>query len=175
VVSQAELQEAQSKTIECIAASGTGINAFYETDQYGISSLTFGATESASPGQQQVVSGCDTEWSGSIQALYWTVALNPDKGDWEDLVAACLVRHNLVAPSFTGADYVEVLDRYYETNPGLRLEIQIDIETGIPENEVDGAIYLDSPPVSEIPDIILPGGASMSDPVAMACEVVPLR
>jgi hypothetical protein len=46
---------------------------------------------------------------------------------------------------------------------------------GSVDGEVDGRLDLGFPSPGEIPDMILPGGVSMSDPVAQACMIVPLR
>jgi hypothetical protein len=188
VITLAELQEAQSRTLACIAGSGLGIEAAYVPNAYGGSNLAFDVfvedvRNGPSEEQKQAVSDCEQQWIMYIDALYSMVVANPNNEDGNDLIAACLVRHNLVAPGFTGTDYAEVLARYYEQNPGLVQSYTIGSDDdgnpvdadGTPVSggawSSDGATPVDG----EIPEMILPGGVSMSDPVAQACTIVPLR
>ncbi len=71
------------------------------------------------------VESCDVEHRGSVDYLYEQVARNPENLDEAEIMAACLVRRDVVAPSFSADDY----RRWYDTQGGL-LPFTVDERTG---------------------------------------------
>jgi hypothetical protein len=131
----------------------------------------------------EVMDACVDEWFGSLEGIYFLVFTNPNREDWNGLIAACLVRHGLVPEGFRGEDYAELFDVWAESyvsrisipddTAPLDGPITIqDMDKDLPDGwTCEGWCKLDDPP----PYMELPGGATMGDPEAVACGIVPLR
>ncbi|MDR2619605.1 MAG: hypothetical protein LBC29_00500, partial [Propionibacteriaceae bacterium] len=166
VVSAAEMAESQSRVLECIAQSGLGITAYYLDNGFGLAELTFAAAENridAIDKQQEIVADCEFKWMTYIGIIYYGMMTNPNHENWDDLVAACLVRKGLVPEGFNGRDYVDMVETHR------------DLYDAISECAVDGCVEV-RPAVEGAPPLTLPGGAPLYDNAeAQACTVVPLR
>ncbi|MDR2620306.1 MAG: hypothetical protein LBC29_04215 [Propionibacteriaceae bacterium] len=182
VVARAELLDAQAHVVDCINASGLGVSAKYIEDDFGLSSLDSWVNGTFTDEQTGVVAACDTEWMGAIEGLYWGSVTNPNKEDWDVLVAECLVRHGLVAPGFTGEEYARLKAEHAAMYAKTLTPPEGYSELGSDSGEFHGTIRISEEDgwtcegwCGVTPPLVFPGGTSEDDPEVRGCIVVPLR
>lgn len=155
-ITTAEIQDARQHMIACLEQAG--MSATYETDEYGRQNLTF--AEEPSLAEEAAELACDTQWMSSIDSLYNQTTLNPKNEDWDELVAACLVRKGLVPAGFTAQDYKDLVAA--SSGPRVNSAPLTPNENGV-----------SSVTVAPMPVAVLPGGVPMDSPEVMRCEADP--
>jgi hypothetical protein len=145
-----ELRQAQDHYTDCLAEAG--VRAWYVDDGYGQSVLRMDSDENE---QQLEADGrCYDLWMGRIGSLYWDQIANPDKQDWNSLVAACFVRHGLAPVGFSGRDFADLLLASAET---------------ITYVSEDGEVY--TPEIPTLPPAL--SGISLFGPQENSCQSNP--
>jgi len=104
LITDQELSEMRSAFTECLSAYAITDVAL---DDDGTFSLT--APDGADPDTvKDQVDGCGKESGESeISALHSWIRRNPDNQDENTIMAACLVRKGVVAPSYSADEYAE--------------------------------------------------------------------
>ncbi|MFB9955602.1 hypothetical protein [Cellulomonas denverensis] len=121
VVSDAEYAQVREAFAQCLAEAGYAVT----WTANGGFTLDAGSPDVPEELVQERVESCDVEHRGSVDYLYEQVARNPENLDEAEIMAACLVRRDVVAPSFSADDY----RRWYDTQGGL-LPFTVDERTG---------------------------------------------
>lgn len=86
--------------------------------------------------------GCNRKTSTSeLVSLHYAMRTNPTNMREEDLMAACLVKLQVVDPSYTGKQYLEEFERYraehtqtdgtLNSDPRLGLSYTVDVDNGV--------------------------------------------
>lgn len=149
-----EYRDSQQQNLGCLKAAGVAA-ALVDTGA-GYSQLQTSTEDETA--LFEIMSQCSDEWVDQIEALYVSELTNPNKGDADGLIAACLVRKKLAPEGFTASDYRELVqDRSTEVSGS-------DFGSGEHSTEIEA-----SGPV------LLPGGATLDDPPAEACLLNPGR
>jgi len=159
-VTDMEIQDARAHAITCL--SQAGITASYEPNGYGDTNLTI--TGSLSITQQEAMGACMDQWIGPVEQLYYETTRNPQRQNWDDLVANCLVRKGLAPDGFTGEDYQNLSEQNTTTVTGTLDPAQIG-PGGISQEATD----------LPLPAAVLPGGVPMDDPNVIGCMTDPLH
>ncbi|MDR2620421.1 MAG: hypothetical protein LBC29_04820, partial [Propionibacteriaceae bacterium] len=162
VVTRAEVIDAQAKVVQCIETSDLGIRNFgYQDDGQGGFSFGFETSSELTLEQKLGMRACRMQWLDSLESLYDGVRTNPDNERWDELFAACLVRHELVPSGFTATDYMALLkeqgDKY-----GIPLPLDDLNQELINRGEIEPFELTTIP--DGTPPIVLPGGRTMDDP-----------
>lgn len=121
VVSDTEYAQVREAFARCLAEAGYAVTWAAN----GGFTLDAGSPDVPEDLVQDQVESCDVEHRGSVDYLYEQVARNPENLDEAEIMAACLVRRDVVAPSFSAADY----RRWYETH-GASLPFTVDGRSG---------------------------------------------
>lgn len=158
-ISASELQDAQQRTLDCMSAAGAP--GSFDTDEYGLASLSFSGDLSAA--QNVDVATCSIEWSNDIVALYNDKTQNPNNADLDDLVASCLVRKGLAPEGFTGQDYKQLA----ESN-------SVHMDTSTMDTDQNGGMVI-IPADPDAVEILLPGGQPLDQGEALRCLWAPLQ
>ncbi|MDR2620765.1 MAG: hypothetical protein LBC29_06610 [Propionibacteriaceae bacterium] len=183
-ISQAEMLDAQSRAVECIQASGLGmITDPYEI--YGWFGIGYGSNmgDDISDAQWDAIDACMNQWfdadGNDLRVLYQKMYTNPNQENMSDLIARCLVRHGLAPAGFLGDDYDrlerEWMDKYasrYSIPEGWEEKVgsgRVFVDPNNSPFECSGWCRAETPP-----PMLLPGGASMNDPQAVTCQMMPL-
>ncbi|MDR1214373.1 MAG: hypothetical protein LBK54_09890 [Propionibacteriaceae bacterium] len=148
-----ELRQAQDHYIDCLAEAG--IQAWYADNGYGWSNLTMYDGEEDTQEEIDADIRCHDLWVGDIESLYWDQIANPDKRDWNSLVAACFVRHDLAPAGFSGRDYAELLAQITTTHG--------------PDEELPPGTYQ----APEVPPPTSSSGVSLAGMEATSCMINP--
>lgn len=77
-ITAAEMQDARQHVVACLQQAG--IEASYETDEYGQTWLTIAGDTTSS--QSEAETACERQWMGAIEELYNKTTLNPRNEDW---------------------------------------------------------------------------------------------
>jgi len=155
-ITSVEMRDAEGKMTACLADAG--IEASYEDNGYGYRDLVIVDSDSE---DLIIENECHKKWIGEIGAIYTSQIANPQNGDFEALISACLVREGLVDETFTGSDYREFIrqnGKFFSFSGDDLEEGTIEQITGEPTEE-----------------IFLPSGVSMRDPRVVTCEINPSR
>ena len=103
-ITRAEYEESVSKYIDCMKSKNVDIapdvqpGGFY---QYAVTNPP--------PNMDSINDSCSEGIKNLIEPLYVDRLKNPHNQDPNDVTAACLVRHKLVPPSYTGKQFREDL------------------------------------------------------------------
>lgn len=149
-ITVAEIKDAQGQFISCLADAG--IEGFFESNGFGYDNLTIVGEQSEE--DKQAENECHFQWLGTAERLFNEQIINPNNEDLDSLIAQCFVRKELVPNGFTGKDFKELMD-----TQGTAQTISAGLEVIL----------------TEMPEIILPGGVSLSNPEASACLSNPSR
>lgn len=101
IVSELEYSQVRDGFAACLA--DVGYTVTWAAD--GGYTLDVGSAEVDDAHVQDLVGACDTEHLGDIDYLYEQTTRNPQHLDEAEIMAACLVRSDVVPPSFTTDDY----------------------------------------------------------------------
>jgi len=158
-ITVSDVKDSEQQVIKC--TSDLGLNATFDPDPWGLDQYGLVYTGNLSTDQIAAAKSCYDKWMGPILQLYNSQFANPDNLDWNTLVATCLVRKGLAPAGFTGQDYASLLAQQ-----------QQPFSVG-PSSDGDGSntgTFGDQPI-----DVRIPGGSSLLDPVALACQALPLK
>lgn len=102
VVTQAEYDEAFSKWVDCMSASG--ITTYDDQDEFGrylmVNEVPESSTEAEVEAAGDTSQACETGTTRYIDVVYVDQVMNPESQDWEQGVVDCLK-----AGGFVGSDY----------------------------------------------------------------------
>lgn len=139
VVSQAEYLEARSQLMKCVKDAGVENIRILEGEQ----GYEVNGTPEDPEGKRawEVVDKCGKDLAfPPIEAFYNTMKLNPNNEDPNQLIAACLVLHKVVDPSYSADDYQREFRGYIEEHsdsegqvagdPSLALSYTVPPEEG---------------------------------------------
>ncbi|MFT3889538.1 MAG: hypothetical protein QM713_15445 [Arachnia sp.] len=130
-VTDAELAEANSRLVDCLDAAG--FPGAVVDSEGGLTVPDRGLGASIDP----TVSACEDSigWS-SISILYRETRRNPENIDPNELIAACLVRHEVVPVGYSGKDYADAWDRFVASGGGGDFNEAIDYVDSVRGPEV---------------------------------------
>ncbi|MDR2619949.1 MAG: hypothetical protein LBC29_02310, partial [Propionibacteriaceae bacterium] len=144
----------------------------YQDDGQGGFSFGFETSSELTLEQKLGMRDCENQWLTPLEFLYNSVRTNPDNERWDELFAACLVRHELVPPGFTATDYGELVkeqgDKY-----GIPLPLDDLTQELVNRGEIEPLELRQIP--DGTPPIVLPGGRTMDDPEVVECQTTPKR
>ncbi len=109
VVTDAEMQEANERLVRCLEDGG-----FPGTVVDGGGGLTIPLPPGQAEAHLQAVNEACEDSLGwpSISILYRSTRINPENVDWDELLAACLVRHEVVPSGYRGEDHRDDIERF---------------------------------------------------------------
>jgi hypothetical protein len=203
VIRRAELLDAHSRVVDCVAASDSGAVASFREDEYGLFHFEpvapndpnanvygthLGLGSQASGGlpdanypdaKYEDVGKCYSEWAGPLDALYNDVMSNPNREDPDELFVECLARHALVSPGFSVDDYKKLFAEYtaqYASNYGLEFEqVEQDGGTDSHMSRVKSMTCEGWCSDEVPPPFVLPSGVTSDDDEYVSCMMAPLR
>lgn len=162
-ISASDYRDSQQKLIKCYREAGLVPEPIPDEWGIGISKLAFSGS---SPGTDELAEECQTKWDGignySISNIYYNQVVNPKNEDMDTLIAACLVRNNLVPKDFEGKDYRE----FVASNSTKCVD-------GICTSP-DGTTFSADDPLPPPKEMFLPGGKSADSFEVRKCQNAPL-
>lgn len=108
-ISFAEYEEAAVRWVQCVEAAGYSASFERQGELHQYS--TSGA------GSEGAADSCRESTLAHIEPLYAALVWNPEKKDWDELYAECLVDRGVVTEPFSGADYREAEMEYGPDDP----------------------------------------------------------
>ncbi|CAN7166393.1 hypothetical protein LJR045_000248 [Microbacterium sp. LjRoot45] len=102
VITADEYEEAVALYVECVRGAGLAVTV--SADRAGIRSYAIGGSWDTDL-VNRIAGDCSTGTISIIEDLYARLVQNPDKADWVDLVARCLVAVGFVEAPYSGTQY----------------------------------------------------------------------
>jgi len=112
VITSAEAQEARMRVNECLAQHDSLVGEMNEegaTEWMVNPDIRFPDDASwmaASDAAFEAALECLARWDAGVVGQYLMMRSNPNNDPWDELTVACLIRHELVPPGFTTADWL---------------------------------------------------------------------
>ena len=111
-ISDEEYQETKQRYIQCFADAGYPGASFDEGDTFSLPDQGYTHDD-----VQRLRRECDAALGFNyLQSLYLETRQNPSNEDPSSLIASCLVRHEVVDPSYQGKDYDADLERFFSSS-----------------------------------------------------------
>lgn len=149
-ITDEEFREIRQSYIDCLSKAGISATA-NPNGQYDFALAPTGV-------QEEEERRCSDETIGSIEGLYYSLKVNPNNEDFNELIAECLKNNQVVEDSFTTKDWERFVAAFAAAQ-------------GAATNE-DGSVPLDE----DIPNLpTLPGNVAMDDPRVEQCSGNPLN
>lgn len=148
-ITDEEFREVRQGYIDCLSKAGISATA-NPNGQYDFALAPTGA-------QEEDERRCSDETIGTVESLYYSMKVNPNNEDFNELIAECLRKNQIVEDSFTSKDWQRFVSAFAAAQ-------------GAATNE-DGSVPLNE----DIPNLpTLPGNVAMDDPRVEQCSGNPL-
>ena len=109
-ISEAELQDMRQRVISCLTDKGVTGASFGPSGTLSVPDQPVGSSISEEQ-QQEFVSTCSSDAGQPIiEALEFSMRVNPDHRDVNELYTQCLIRNKAVEPSFTAQELARALE-----------------------------------------------------------------
>ena len=117
-ITEAEVVEARSRFVECVAGSGRLEAASLADGGFEYTGIALDEGD-----YRTIIDACNQQTSAdTITMLAMRIRNNPENIDSNALIAFCLVKKGVVDPAYGGDQYVADMERYFALPEGQRVD-----------------------------------------------------